>query len=51
MTSLTQLTATGYLVERRRDGCKWYRRNQERIKDTLGTPARFLGVTAKDGTT
>jgi DNA-binding transcriptional ArsR family regulator len=48
--SLTQLTATGYLVERRREGGKCCSLNQERIKDTLGALARFLGVSAKDGT-
>jgi DNA-binding transcriptional ArsR family regulator len=48
--SLTQLTATGYLVERRADGGKWYSLNQARIKDTLDALARFLAVKGKDGT-
>jgi DNA-binding transcriptional ArsR family regulator len=48
--SLTQLTATGYLVERRRDGGKSYSINQARIADTLDALARFLAVKGKDGT-
>lgn len=48
--SLTQLTAAGYLLERRRDGGKSYSLNQERIKDTLGALARYFGVTGKEGT-
>ena len=48
--SLTQLTATGYLVESRREGGKCYSINEDRIRDTLGALARFLGVSAKDGT-
>ena len=47
--SLTQLTATGYLVESRRDGGKWYSINTERIGDTLGALARFFGVNGKEG--
>jgi DNA-binding transcriptional ArsR family regulator len=41
--SLTQLTATGYLVERRKDGGKCYTLDLERIEDTLGSLRRFLG--------
>ena len=33
---LRQLSATGYLVERRREGAKVYRLNPERLDDTLG---------------
>ncbi len=43
---LTQLTATGYLVERRRDGGKSYSLNPARIQDTLAALCRFLGVPA-----
>jgi DNA-binding transcriptional ArsR family regulator len=42
--SLTQLTATGYLVEKRRDGGKYYRLNPERIQDTVAAICRFLGL-------
>jgi len=42
--SLTQLTATGYLVESRRDGTKVYTLNQERVKDTLKAISRYLGM-------
>jgi len=40
---LTQLTATGYLVERRKDGGKSYTLDPERIEDTLNSLRRFLG--------
>lgn len=39
---LTQLSATGYLKERRCDGAKCYALNPERITDTLQAIARFL---------
>jgi DNA-binding transcriptional ArsR family regulator len=42
--SLTQLTANGYLVERRRDGGKSYTLNPDRIQDTLAAICRFLGL-------
>ncbi len=42
--SLTQLTATGYLVESRRDGTKVYTLNQERVRDTLKAISRYLGM-------
>ena len=42
--SLTQLTASGYLVERRRDGGKSYTLNPSRIQDTLVAVCRFLGL-------
>ncbi|HEY9593067.1 MAG TPA: hypothetical protein VHE79_01225, partial [Spirochaetia bacterium] len=48
--SLTQLTATGYLVETRRDGAKVYTLDAGRIRDSLGAVARFLGLGA-EGTT
>jgi DNA-binding transcriptional ArsR family regulator len=44
--SLTQLTATGYLVEKRRDGGKYYRLNPEKIQDTVAAICRFLGVSS-----
>lgn len=47
--SLTQLTATGYLVEQRRDGGKWYTFDPARVQDTLGALGRFLRVAEKDG--
>ena len=40
---LRQLTATGYLVERRRDVAKCYSLSQERIDDTLDAIRHFLG--------
>ncbi len=40
---LSQLTATGYLVERRKDGGKAYTLDKERIEDTLASLRRFLG--------
>ncbi len=44
--NLSQLTATGYLVERRKDGGKVYTLDPERIEDTLGSLRRFLGPAA-----
>lgn len=41
---LTQLSATGYLKERRCDGAKCYALNPERITDTLQAIARFLQI-------
>lgn len=40
---LKQLSATGYLTERRREGAKCYSLNQERIEATLQALAYFLG--------
>ena len=40
---LRQLTATGYLVERRRDVAKCYSLNPERVDDTLDAIRHFLG--------
>lgn len=45
--SLTQLTATGYLVERRKDGGKSYSLDPARIEDTLSSLRRFLGPRAE----
>jgi DNA-binding transcriptional ArsR family regulator len=39
---LRQLTATGYLLERRQDVAKCYSLNQARVEDTLQTLRRFL---------
>jgi DNA-binding transcriptional ArsR family regulator len=39
---LRQLSATGYLVERRQEGAKVYRLNPDRLDDTLGDLKRFL---------
>jgi DNA-binding transcriptional ArsR family regulator len=39
---LNQLTAAGYLAERRCDGAKCYRLNVERIQDTLQAVSAFL---------
>lgn len=39
---LTQLTASGYLDEKWRDGTKCYSLNQERIKSTLSAVKQFL---------
>jgi DNA-binding IclR family transcriptional regulator len=39
---LQQLTATGYLTERRCDGAKCYRLNPERIESTLRAISAFL---------
>ncbi len=41
---LTQLSATGYLIERRCEGAKCYRLNTGRIKDTLQAIEYFLLV-------
>jgi DNA-binding transcriptional ArsR family regulator len=38
-----QLTATGYLAERRREGAKYYRLNPERLDDTMDSLRRLLG--------
>lgn len=40
---LKQLSATGYLTERRRDGAKCYSLNPDRIEATLQALANFLG--------
>jgi DNA-binding transcriptional ArsR family regulator len=45
--SLSQLTATGYLVERRKDGGKSYSLDPDRIEDTLSSLRRFLGPGAE----
>lgn len=42
---LKQLSATGYLTERRREGAKCYSLNEERIEATLQALANFLGHT------
>lgn len=39
---LTQLSATGFLVERRCEGAKCYRLNEEKIEDTLQAVSAFL---------
>ncbi len=39
---LQQLSATGYLVERWREGSKWYSLNADRIDDTFRALSRFL---------
>ena len=39
---LRQLSVTGYLVEGRRDGSKFYRLNQDRVKDTTDAIETFL---------
>jgi DNA-binding transcriptional ArsR family regulator len=39
---LRQLSATGYLIERRHDGAKRYQLNRERIDDTLNTLKAYL---------
>ena len=44
--SLTQLTATGYLTERRKDGGKIYGLNPSRIHNTISALSRYLSVTA-----
>lgn len=43
---LRQLTATGYVRERRRDGNKCYSLNRERFEDTCELMNRFLGKRA-----
>jgi DNA-binding transcriptional ArsR family regulator len=40
---LRQLSATGYLSERRHEGAKRYRLNPDRLDGTLGDLKRFLG--------
>lgn len=40
---LSQLSATGYLVEQRQEGAKYYRLNWKRIQDTLEALKGFLG--------
>ncbi len=39
---LRQLSVTGYLIEGRRDGSKYYRLNQDRVKDTTDAIEAFL---------
>lgn len=39
---LTQLSATGYLSERRCEGAKCYALNSERVQDTLGAISAYL---------
>lgn len=39
---LRQLSVTGYLIEGRRDGSKYYRLNQDRVKDTTEAIEAFL---------
>ena len=39
---LQQLSATGYLTERWREGSKWYSLNTDRIDDTFRALSRFL---------
>ena len=39
---LKQLSATGYLIERRCSGAKCYALNEERVQDTLRAVAAFL---------
>ena len=39
---LKQLSATGYLVERRREGAKCYCLNTDRIEDTLHALSQFM---------
>jgi len=39
---LSQLSATGYLVEQRQEGAKCYRLNTKRIQDTFDALKRFL---------
>lgn len=45
---LKQLTATGYLVERRREGSKCFRLNPERVQATLQAISNHLGSGAMD---
>lgn len=40
--NLRQLTATGYLIERRRETAKCYSINHDRVEDTLRAVRRFL---------
>ncbi len=39
---LKQLSATGYLNERRKNGAKCYRLNMDRVEDTLEALSQFL---------
>lgn len=39
---LRQLSATGYLIEKRREGAKVYRLNRDRIKNTVRSIERFV---------
>jgi DNA-binding MarR family transcriptional regulator len=39
---LNQLSATGYLIERRCSGAKCYSLNQERVQDTMRAVEAFL---------
>ena len=39
---LQQLSATGYLTERWREGSKWYSLNHDRVDDTFRALSRFL---------
>jgi DNA-binding transcriptional ArsR family regulator len=39
---LRQLSVTGYLIEGRRDGSKYYRLNQDRVQDTTDAIEAFL---------
>ena len=39
---LRQLSVTGYLIEGRRDGAKYYRLNQDRVRDTTDAIEAFL---------
>lgn len=39
---LRQLSVTGYLIEGRRDGAKFYRLNEDRVKDTTEAIEAFL---------
>jgi DNA-binding transcriptional ArsR family regulator len=41
---LQQLTATGYLTERWREGSKWYSLSNDRIDDTFKALTRFLQI-------
>ncbi|HEC23371.1 MAG TPA: ArsR family transcriptional regulator [Chloroflexi bacterium] len=41
---LRQLSATGYLTERRREGGKWYSLNADRLNGTLDALRRFLKI-------
>ena len=41
---LRQLTASGYLSERRRDVAKCYSLNRDRIEDTIQSLSRFFGM-------
>jgi ArsR family transcriptional regulator len=43
---LQQLSASGYLTERWREGSKWYSLNADRIDDTFRALSRFLQLKA-----